>query len=77
MPEWTPALGYYDGVNHAKRIKCPVTISAGLGDYICPPSGVVTLYNNIKSNVRLTFHQGQTHGYTMKNAPSYSIEKNR
>jgi cephalosporin-C deacetylase-like acetyl esterase len=77
MPEWTPALGYYDGVNHAKRIKCPVTISAGLGDYICPPSGVVTLYNNIKSNVRLTFHQGQTHGYTMKDAPSYSIEKNR
>ena len=76
-PEWTPALGYYDGVNHAKRIKCPVTISAGLGDYVCPPSGVMTLYNNISSPVRLSFNQGRTHGYVMKDAPVYTIEKNK
>ncbi len=76
-PQWTPALGYYDGVNHAKRIECPVTISAGLGDYVCPPSGVMTLYNNITTPVTLNFFQGQTHGYTMKDAPHYTIEKNQ
>lgn len=76
-PEWTEALAYYDGVNHAKRIKCPVTISAGLGDYVCPPSGVMTLYNNLNVPVKLTFIQGNTHGHTMKNGGKYSIEKNQ
>ena len=75
-PEWTDALGYYDGVNHAKRIKCPVTISAGLGDYVCPPSGVMTLYNNLSVPATLDFIQGNTHGYNMKDAPKYRIEKN-
>ncbi len=75
-PEWTDALGYYDGVNHAKRIKCPVTISAGLGDYVCPPSGVMTLYNNLSVPATLEFIQGNTHGYSMKDAPKYRIEKN-
>lgn len=31
------------------RIKCPVTIEAGLGDYVCPPSGVAALYNGISA----------------------------
>ena len=75
--EWTDALGYYDGVNHAKRIKCPVTISAGLGDYVCPPSGVMTLYNNLRVPVKLEFTQGNTHGYSMPGAPKYRLEKNR
>ncbi len=61
-PDWTEALGYYDIVNHAKRVKCPVTISAGLGDYVCPPSGVAILYNNIKSPKSLEFTQGKKHG---------------
>jgi cephalosporin-C deacetylase-like acetyl esterase len=61
-PDWTEALGYYDIVNHAKRVKCPVTISAGLGDYVCPPSGVAILYNNIKSPKSLEVTQGKKHG---------------
>lgn len=76
-PEWVPALGYYDGVNHAKRIKCPVKIIAGLGDYICPPSGVTTFYNNLSCPAKLEFYQGRTHGYSMKDAPVYYLEKNR
>lgn len=62
-PEWTEALGYYDPVNHAKRVKCETVINAGLGDYCCPPSGLATLYNNIKTPKRISFDQGMTHSW--------------
>jgi len=63
-PDWVPALGYYDAVNHAKRIKCPVFITrAGLGDYTCPPSGLAILYNVITTPVQIFWYQGSTHGY--------------
>ncbi len=64
--EWTPALGYYDTVNMARRIPatCRVNIHwAGLGDYVCPPSGVMAFYNNLSCPRNITFIQGATHGY--------------
>jgi len=68
LPGWRPdyaeGLGYYDSVNMAKRIACPVTITAGLGDYVCPPSGVTVLYNNLKSAKQLDLVQGMTHQYS-------------
>ncbi len=73
-PEWTPALDYYDSAIHAKRIKAKVVISAGLGDYVCPPSGQMVLYNNIKSEKKLEFVQGRTHGYFMKNGDKFVLE---
>ena len=30
------------------RVKCPVKMRVGLGDYICPPSTTLTLYNAFK-----------------------------
>ena len=62
----TPALRYYDPVNLAKRIstKCRVEIvRAGLGDYVCPPSGVAALYNAMKCPKKINWVQGSTHGY--------------
>ena len=62
----TPALRYYDPVNHAKRIskKCRVEITrAGLGDYCCPPSGVAILYNNIPGPKKIWWVQVSTHSY--------------
>ena len=62
QPEWVPALGYFDAVNHAKRITCPVNITgAGLGDYTCPPSGLTVLYNVIKTPKKIRYAQGD-HG---------------
>ncbi|PAW75965.1 MAG: hypothetical protein B9S32_16765 [Verrucomicrobia bacterium Tous-C9LFEB] len=63
-PDYTEALGYYDSVNFAKRIKCPnVTISAGLGDYVCPPSTIAVLYNNLTVPKQIKYIQGATHGF--------------
>lgn len=63
-PDHTPALDYFDPINHAKRIRCETSISSGLGDYVCPPSGVTVLYNNLPAGIakRLEYQQGATHG---------------
>ncbi len=76
-PDYVPALNYYDSVFHAKRIKCPIVISrAGLGDYVCPPSGLAILYNNIPSaQKKINWVQGSTHGFVPKNAQKFVVEK--
>ena len=63
-PDYADGLGYYDAANMAKRIKCETKIVGGLGDYVCPPSGVCVLYNNINAPKQLDLVQGKTHGYT-------------
>jgi cephalosporin-C deacetylase-like acetyl esterase len=68
-PDYTSALDYFDPVNHAKRIRCETILSSGLGDYVCPPSGITVLYNNIPAGVakRLEYQQGATHGESPPN----------
>ena len=75
---WVPALGYYDAANMARRIpkSCRVTITwAGLGDYICPPSGVMAFYNNLTCPKRITWVQGATHFYYPPAAQPFSLGK--
>ena len=64
-PEPTPALRYYDAVNHAKRIKAKVFVPrAGLGDYLCPPSGLAAFFNSLKTkDKKIKWVQGSRHGY--------------
>lgn len=62
-PGYTEFLNYIDPANHAKRIKCPVSTDIGLGDYVCPPSGVSVMVNNIKGTKTMVYVQGATHGY--------------
>jgi cephalosporin-C deacetylase len=38
-------LGYFDGVNLAKRVSSPVMFSAALMDTTCPPSTVFAAFN--------------------------------
>lgn len=62
--EWMPALGYYDGVNMARRIPktCQVdVVRAGLGDYTCPPSGVAAFYNTLTCPKSIVWIQGAEH----------------
>jgi hypothetical protein len=42
------AAGYYDVVNFASRVKCPVLIGVGLIDTTCPSPGVYTAYNQLQ-----------------------------
>ena len=61
---WVPALAYYDPANLARRIPatCRVAVpEAGLGDYVCPPSGVMAFYNALACPKEIAFVQGATH----------------
>lgn len=62
-PELDEGLRYYDTVSQAKRVKCPVKIVCGLGDYVCPPSGEVVLWKNFNTEKSIRFVQNMTHPY--------------
>lgn len=38
-------LGYYDGINFAPRIQCPMLVYIGLVDDVCPPETGFALYD--------------------------------
>ena len=71
-----PSALYFDTTNAIKRVKCPVFITARLGDYVCPPSGVTILYHNAKK-AKLEFAQNGTHPYKSpwKDNPVYKKSK--
>lgn len=46
-PEAIRTLEYYDVVNFAKRLKCPVRMSWGFNDVTCPPTTSYEVYNLI------------------------------
>lgn len=46
----------------ATRVTCPVTMTIGLGDYVCPPSGEVILYANLRGPKTMTVKQNMGHG---------------
>ena len=66
---YQPALDYYDPVFMAKRITQAEVIirRGGLGDYVCPPSGVAISYKNLATQrKRIHWHQGSDHGFIPK-----------
>lgn len=71
-PSYCEGINYYDTVFFGKRIKAPVTIVAGLGDYICPPSGVAALFNGLTCEKNITFVQNKTHSYNPSVRVSYT-----
>lgn len=74
-PDWGPALGYFDAANHGRRVRCPTALGAGLGDYICPPSGLAILYNNLPGPKRIEFVQGSTHVYDPPNPGRFPLKR--
>ncbi|MGN0846982.1 MAG: acetylxylan esterase [Kiritimatiellia bacterium] len=58
--KWAP---YFDGVNFAARITCPVRVVAGFADCVCTPCGVYAAYNLIPSKDKKIIHGiGMGHG---------------
>ena len=39
---------YFDGAHFASRITCPVRVTAGFIDEICPPAAVYAAYNALR-----------------------------
>ncbi len=62
-PSKLQELAYVDPANFAPKLTCSVQIFAGLGDRVCPASGIMALYNSISNAEKsLTFEQNYWHG---------------
>jgi len=48
-PEKVATLAYYDVVNFARRITCPVYLTWGYNDNVCPPTTSYIVWNLITS----------------------------
>ena len=66
-PEFAEGLRYFDTVAHAKRVKCPVKMRIGLGDYTCPPSTTMTLYNSFNCEKTVDVVQALPHCLELPN----------
>ncbi len=77
LPPHTKGLDYYDTVFHARRIpaSCFLDISRiGLGDYVCPPSGVAAQYNAANCPKKATWVQSSTHMYVPADPERHVVE---
>lgn len=75
-PKWVDGLGYYDAVNHAKRINVPVEFDRiGLGDYTCSPHSNAVLYNAFQVPVKATWFSGSDHGYVSPWAEKFETSR--
>jgi len=54
-------LGYFDGVNFARRAKANALFSVGLMDTICPPSTVYAAYNHYAGDKDMRVWQFNNH----------------
>ena len=63
------ALGYVDTVAHAYRLTCPVMLTAGGNDEVCPPETIESLYQVLPETKSLTFIKALTHSYSREFVP--------
>ena len=61
-PKYEQALDYFNSTNFARRIKCPIDIETGTGDYVCPVCFVSVMYNQLKCPRRFRIVQNRDHG---------------
>lgn len=54
-------LSYFDGMNLAPRITCPVLLSVALMDTICPPSTGLAVYNHLTCEKELKVYPYNGH----------------
>ena len=65
-------LAYFDAINLAHRVRCPIIISIGLQDSTCPPETGYALFNTIASHdKRLYAYDG--HGHDANNYEHISV----
>ncbi|MBO3840337.1 MAG: acetylxylan esterase [Thermoproteota archaeon] len=55
-------LSYFDAMNFAPDINCPILMSVGLTDTVCPPSTIFAAFNHLASKTKeLAIYPGMGH----------------
>jgi cephalosporin-C deacetylase len=61
-PQVVETLAYFDGINFASKITCPIIVNIGLQDNVCPPETGYALFRNIgATDKRLYPYDGHGH----------------
>lgn len=55
-------LSYFDNLNLAARIRCPVLVSCGMKDPVCPPDTIFAAYNKITAEKEMATYPFGEHG---------------
>ena len=55
-------LRYFDAVNFAPRIKCPMVVGIALDDEVCPPETSYAAYRALTSHKELWLFPNSGHG---------------
>jgi cephalosporin-C deacetylase len=55
-------LAYYDGINFAPKVSCPIVVNIGLQDNVCPPETGYALFAALGSTAK-SFHPYDGHGH--------------
>ncbi len=75
-PDYRPGLAYYDAVFHTRSIPktCLLNIDRiGLGDYVCPPSGLAAQYNAATCPKKAVWVQNSTHMSVPPNVERFPV----
>jgi cephalosporin-C deacetylase len=56
-------LQYFDVLHLADRIRCPVLMSVGLRDLVCPPSTIFAVFNHLRGPKEIAVYPA--HGHTV------------
>ena len=74
--KYVDEMRYFDPVSFAEYIDSYVEIPrCGLGDYTCPPSGIIAAYNAMRCQKKISFYQNTTHGYVPSDTDIFTCKK--
>jgi len=55
-------VAYFDGINFADKITCPIIVNIGLQDNVCPPETGYALFNRIRATAKQLYtYDGHGH----------------
>ncbi len=55
-------LSYFDTLNLAERVECPVLMGVGLQDRVCPPATSFAAFNRVPGEKTFHIYPGKAHG---------------
>jgi pimeloyl-ACP methyl ester carboxylesterase len=64
LPAAVKAIGLIDPISHAPRMTMPTLLVAGGADTICPPEGILSMFQALPGTRSYTEVAGQEHTYT-------------
>ena len=70
------AMRYLDAAALAEYIDSYIEIPrCGLGDYTCPPAGIIAAYNAMRCKKKICIYQNATHGYVPSDTDIFTLEE--